>query len=217
MSDERSRVTCQARHVSIERDLGAYYEREAEAGARLAMGPRGRRDDLRRGFVDLLVRERRRSVVEIGAGPGTDAPAFGTAGIIYAGFDLAVANAHAATVAGLAVVPGSLYAPPFRSASFDAGWTMSTLLHVPDERFDEAVSATTSLLRPNAPLAIGLWGGVDREFTNDIDHFDPPRFFSLRSDDRIRSMLSTHGTIESFESWPNDRSDWSYQFIVLRV
>ena len=94
---------------------------------------------------------------------------------------------------------------------------MSTLLHVPDERFDDAVSATTSLLGPGSPLAIGLWGGIDREFTNETDHFDPPRFFSLRSDGRIRSMLRTHGAIESFESWPNDRRDWSYQFIVLRV
>jgi len=57
----------------------------------------------------------------------------------------------------------------------------------------------------------------DREFTNDTDHFDPPRFFSLRADDRIQTMMSQHGVVESFESWPNDRSDWSYQFIVLRV
>lgn len=203
--------------MSVERDLSAYYDREAEAGARLAMGSRGRRDDLRHDFVDLLVSEGLGSVVEVGSGPGTDATAFVDAGVDYVGFDLAVGNARVGAGAGLMIVPGSLYAPPFRPTSFDAGWTMSTLLHVPDDRFDEALASTTSLLRRGSPLAIGTWGGVDREFISEADHFDPPRFFSLRSDQRIQSMLSVHGTIESFEAWPNDRNDWSYQFIVLRV
>ena len=66
-------------------------------------------------------------------------------------------------------------------------------------------------------LAIGLWGGIDREFTNDTDHFDPPRFFSLRSNERVQPMLAPFGEVESFESWPNVHSDWCYQFIVLRV
>jgi hypothetical protein len=112
---------------------------------------------------------------------------------------------------------GSLLAPPFRRGVFEAGWTMSTLLHVPNLRFDAAMEETVSLLQPGSPLAIGLWGGIDREFTNDTDHFDPPRFFSLRSDERVQVMLAPFGEIESFESWPNVRSDWSDQFIVLRV
>jgi SAM-dependent methyltransferase len=203
--------------VSTERDLSDYYEREAAAGVRAVMGSRGRRDDLRSAFVDQLVREGRQSVVEVGSGPGTDAAPFISAGVVYAGFDLAVGNARLAHAAGLAIVPGSLFAPPFRPRSFDAGWTMSTLLHVPDDRFNEAVAATTSLLRPGSPLAIGLWGGRDREFVNETDHFDPPRFFSHRSDDRAQTMLSAHGTVEWFEAWPTDVGGWSYQFIVLRV
>lgn len=203
--------------MSTERDLSDYYEREASAGVRAAMGSRGRRDDLRSAFVDQLVREGRESVVEVGSGPGTDAAPFIDAGVAYAGFDLAVGNARLAHMTGLAIVPGSLFAPPFRPHAFDAGWTMSTLLHVPDNRFDAAVAATTSSLRPGAPLAIGLWGGSDREFVNDTDRFDPPRFFSLRSDVRVQQMLERHGDVESFESWPSDRSDWSYQFIVVRV
>ena len=168
--------------MSIEHDLQTYYDNEAAAGARAAMGSRGRRDDLRAAFVDL-----------------------------------AVGNSQLAQQAGLRVVPGSLSAPPFRRGVFDAGWTMSTLLHVPNLRFDAAMEATVSLLQPGSPLAIGLWGGIDREFTNDTDHFDPPRFFSLRSDERVQAMLAPFGEIESFESWPNVRSDWSYQFIVLRT
>lgn len=213
----RTACTWEACRVSTERDLSDYYEREAAAGFRLALGSRGRRDDLRSSFVELVVGEGRKSVVEVGAGPGADGAAFVDAGINYAGFDLAIGNAHLAASAGVLVVPGSLYSPPFRPHSFDAGWTMSTLLHVPDERFDAAMVATTSLLCPGAPIAIGLWGGLDREFVNDTDRFDPPRFFSHRSDRRVQSMLAAYGTIESFESWPIDGQAWRYQFVVLRT
>jgi hypothetical protein len=201
----------------MEHELQTYYDNEAAACARAAMGSRGRRDDLRAAFVAQLAAEQRVNVVEVGSGPGTDATAFLEAGVNYAGFDLAVGNSELAQQAGLRVVPGSLSDPPFRRGVFDAGWTMSTLLHVPNLRFDAAMEETVSLLQPGSPLAIGLWGGIDREFTNDTDHFDPPRFFSLRSDERVQVMLAPFGEIESFESGPNVRSDWSDQFIVLRV
>ncbi|NND75345.1 MAG: class I SAM-dependent methyltransferase [Ilumatobacter sp.] len=200
-----------------ERELREYYDREAAAGARLARGSRGRRDRLRAEFVDRLITERRHRVVDIGAGPGTDADAFIDAGLRYAGLDLSVGNARVAFEAGRTVVPGSLYAPPFRPGSFDAGWTMSTLLHVPDDRFDDAVGAVTGLLRPGSPLAIGLWGGLDQELVWDDDHYDPPRFFSVRAHDRIQAMLGRHGVVESFESWDTGRGPWDYQFTVLRV
>lgn len=203
--------------MSSERNLREYYDREAAAGTRAARGSRGRRDELRAAFVGQLLAEERRSVVEIGAGPGTDAPAFVEAGLRYVGFDLSVGNARLARDAGLAIVPGSVYAPPLRRGAFDAGWTMSTLLHVPDDRFDDALRATTALLQPGSPLAIGLWGGIDEELVWEDDHFEPARFFSVRSHDRIQAMLGRHGVVESFESWENDRGPWSYQFILLRV
>lgn len=203
--------------VSIERDLSTYYDNEAAAGARASMDSRGRRDDLRCDFIALLRTEGRRTIVDVGSGPGGDVAVLGAAGLNCVGLDLSVGNARAARTVGLTVVPASLFRPPLRSASFDAGWTMSTLLHVPDERFDDAMRAITSLLRPGAPLAIGLWGGFDRENAKLEDHFDPPRFFSVRSDDRIQRMLSAHGTIESFESWATIRGEGTYQFIVLRV
>ena len=203
--------------VPIEQDLIAYYDREAAAGARVAMDSRGRRDDLRADFIELLLAEDRRTIVDVGSGPGGDIAAFSTAGLDCVGLDLSMGNAQVAQETSLAVVPASLFLPPFRPASFDAGWTMSTLLHVPDQRFDEAMLAITTLLRPGAPLAIGLWGGLDRENVKLDDHYDPPRFFSSRNDDRIQRMLGSHGLIESFDSWPHAGGEGRYQFAILRL
>lgn len=132
------------------------------------------------------------------------------------GIDLSLEHARLASAASVPALQASLYSLPFPPAHFDAGWTMSTLLHVPDARFDEAMRSIISVLRPQAPLAIGLWGGLDRESVSDFDRISPPRFFSLRSHDRLREMLGGHGRIERFETWERD-SDWQYQFVVLRV
>jgi hypothetical protein len=65
------------------------------------------------------------------------------------------------------------------------------------------------VLRPAAPLAIGLWGGRDFEEAS-------PRFFSFRSDEKVRAVLGRHGTIECWETWESP-SDLHYQFAVLRT
>lgn len=200
--------------MGVEDQLAAYYEAEAAAEGRPE--PSELRTSIRTGFVDLLVAESRTSVVEIGAGPGRDAHAFVEAGIDYIGFDLAVGNARLAHEHGVTVIPGSLFDPPLRPASFASAWTMSTLLHVPDSRFDDAMTAIMSLVSSGAPVGLGVWGGQDREFVNESDRFDPPRFYSHRSDERLQQMLGRHGDVERFDSWVTDVEGWEYQFAVVR-
>jgi hypothetical protein len=76
--------------------------------------------------------------------------------------------------------------------------------------------ARALLLRPGAPLAIGLWGGFDYEGWMPARNYLPSRFFSLRSHERAREMLARHGTLEHFTTWPDDRSDWEHQLAILR-
>ena len=196
-------------------DLAEYYDNEALAEARGAVT--GRRAEVRLEFVELLKAESRRTVLDIGAGPGRDGHFLLDHGFSYLGYDLAFNNAALARSRGISVLQASLFHPPIRQGVFDAGWTWSTLLHVPDADFAVAVEAVVAPIRPGAPVAIGLWGGMDREWVNERDRFDPPRFFSLRSHERLRVMLAPFGTIERFETWPDVTSTWEYQFVVLRL
>lgn len=84
------------------------------------------------------------------------------------GVDLSIAHARLARSNGVASVRASVLALPFPAHRFDSGWTMSTLVHVPDRDFDQAMSELV-------------------------------------------------GEIEQFDTWPDDRSTWEYQFVVLRV
>jgi SAM-dependent methyltransferase len=107
---------------------------------------------------------------------------------------------------------------PVRPASFDAIWTMSTLMHVPDSAIEGVLSEVRRVLTPAGVLCAGVWGGVDEERTSDTDAQTgrPPRLFSRRSDERWRSMLERVGTIESFERWSYDETDFTYQLALVR-
>lgn len=198
-----------------DRDLAAYYDQEAPSRAEreLAVGRLTRRDE----FVRLLADERRTKLLEVGVGPGRDAVAFHASGVAVTGVDLSSEHVRIARAAGVEAVQSSVLELPFPDHSFDAVWTMSTLLHVPNAEFDVAMSEIGRVARPGSPIAIGLWGGPDSEGPSDLDTIEPRRFFSIRSDERLQSMIRAYGAIERFETWTDPGTDaLHYQWLVLR-
>ena len=201
--------------AELERRLVRYYDAEAAAGVRSTLGPL--RTRLQAQFRARLHAEDRRFVVDVGAGPGRDVEGFADDGFEVVGLDLGRANVGLIAAAGFPAVVGSVVALPFASASCEAVWTMSTLVHVPDERLDAALGELVRIAAPGAPIAIGSWGGRDWEGISDVTRFDPPRFFSLRAHGRWRTTLARFGGIEQFETAEPDQAGWEYQFAVLRV
>ena len=211
VANEHDRTSGRAIHSG----LAAYYEREAELGTRSEL--RGERRRYREQFVELLTEELRSRLVDVGSGPGLDTAGFAAAGFDVVGVDLAHANVVRMRDASVRGVCASLYEPPFADGSFEAVWTMSTLVHVPDDRFDEAMVAMVALAAPGAPVAIGSWGGYDLEQHSEFGPVGLPRFFSWRSHDRWIAMLERHAEVEHFETHhPNPGRDEQYQFAIVR-
>jgi SAM-dependent methyltransferase len=201
--------------MQIDSDLIAYYEAEAQSGRRSVHGQF--RADLRRTFADRLRGERRRHLLDVGAGPGLDTVAWHHDGFDVVGVDLAHANVAKMHERNLPAVTGSLYDLPFRTGTFEVLWTMSTFVHVPHDRFDDAIGEMLRVVRPGGLLGIGTWGGIDFEGVPEFGDLQPFRFFSLAAHDRWRSMLASHGDVEAFETYdPGDEHGWHYQFAVLR-
>ncbi|GAA1570343.1 MULTISPECIES: class I SAM-dependent methyltransferase [Kribbella] len=199
-----------------ERDLVAYYTGELHARVdRELAEPRVSR---RTAYLDQLQGEGRRTVLEIGCGPGRDGEAIAAAGLDYTGVDLSPASVEACRASGLRAEVASVLELPFEDSTFDAGWTMSTLLHVADEDLDQALQEIVRVLRPGAPLAIGLWGDANgsEQTWEDGTGYGPARFFSIRSDDGLRSVLARYGEVEQWATWDNDRA-MHYQWAVLRL
>lgn len=202
--------------MGLDADLTAYNDAEALAGVRGTVD--AMRLGIRTRFADLLRREGRHRLVDIGAGPGTDTVAFHHDGVDAVGVDLSPANVVTMCGRGAMGAAGSLYALPFPDAVFDALWTMSTFVHVPHDRFDEAMGELVRVVAPGAPLAIGTWGGHDFEGVPEFGDLRPYRFFSLATHARWRTMLERHGTLEHFETFPPSQpGGWEYQYAVLRA
>lgn len=198
-----------------ETDLVSYYDNEVQS--RLGRELPAERVDRRSAFVELVVREGRKAVLEIGCGPGRDGQALASAGLVYTGVDLAPNSVAACRALGLDARVASVLELPFEDASFDAGWTMSTLLHVADSDLDAALAEITRVLRPGAPLAIGLWGdetGGERHWADERG-FGPPRFFAIRTDGSLLTTLRRHGTVEQWQTWAD--GPMHYQWAVLRT
>jgi SAM-dependent methyltransferase len=200
---------------STQLHLRAYYEEEARR--RLRKPLTGRRVELREAFVSLLRTERRRSVVDFGAGPGRDVEAFVEAGFDVVGLDLAHANGVLAAERDVTVVQGSVGAPPFRPRCFDAGWSMSTLMHFTDREVPGVLSAMATSLRVGAPLDVGLWGGDHGDVISEVGIAGHQRLFSLRPVAVNHQLMASCAVVERTSTWDLGDDEWQYQVFRLRV
>ncbi|CAA9262131.1 MAG: hypothetical protein AVDCRST_MAG50-2825 [uncultured Acidimicrobiales bacterium] len=200
--------------TAVERALATYYDQEAGDRAGRALDPK--RVAARTEFLQLLDGRRPR-LLEVGTGPGRDLAAFVAAGLPVTGIDLSIEHAARAADVGAGTAVASARALPFHDKAFDALWTMSTLMHVPNSAIEATLAELGRVLTSGALAVIGVWGGPDVEDHHDHDAYQPPRLFSRRSDDRWQSLLGILGSVEQFETW--DRSDQAfwYQWAVVRA
>lgn len=208
-----------------EADLALYYDRHAAVRNTRSLTPH--RVEARQWFVRLLKEEHRHSLFELGCGTGVEGLAFVRAGLHYTGVDLSGESIQVARAHGLECSVASGRRLPFADGVFDAVWSMSTLLHVPNSRIHDVVSQLVRVAAPGAPIAVGLWSGDDDEVLNPEDLDEPRRFFSRRSDDTLHRIFGAHGVVEHFRTWPEGTGvesgpgagHWTqhYQFLVLRT
>jgi len=205
-------------HSSFKEALVAFYD--AQASEREQSGLRDGRADLRDRFLRRLRDEGRDSLIELGAGTGHDAAAFAREGIQVTAIDLSAQHVALCHARGIDARVGDFYNLDFPTGSFQAGWAMSSLLHVPNSDLDAVVGEISRVLCQGGLLGIGLWGGIDREGVWEGDIAEPKRFFSLRSDDRLKAVLSQHFEILAFDiTSPGEGfgSKAHYQWCVVRT
>jgi SAM-dependent methyltransferase len=142
----------------------------------------------RAGFLRRLQDEGCRRLLEVGAGTGQDSVFFRDHGLDVVAIDLSpamVAHCQEKGIDGRVMDVAQLDFPP---DSFDAVYTLNCLLHVPNARLPAVLDAIAALIRPGGLLFLGLYGGRDEEGIADDDNYDPPRFFSWRTDEQIQQI-----------------------------
>lgn len=143
-------------------------------------------------WIQELHREGARRIVDLGGGPGLDASAFDDEGFEVTLVDFSPAHVQIAADNGLTAVEADVTATGLPSSAYDAAWSASTFMHLPDGDFEAAVAEVTRIVRPGGLVQIGLWGGVDEVVEWAEDFQDPPRTFVHRTDATVRSLAAAH-------------------------
>ncbi|WP_151523697.1 class I SAM-dependent methyltransferase [Serinicoccus kebangsaanensis] len=192
----------------VRENLCAHYDaREMQHRAARPLGER--RSRALTAFLEQLRVRGLRSVLEIGCGAGRDGMLIARAGFDYAGMDLSTAAVQHCTGRGLHALEADATSLPFAAASFDAAWSMSTLMHLPGEDLASALAEISRVVRPGGLVEIGVWGHTqNREWTG-----DDGRYFRHRTDGDLRAELTCLGTVVDFDTWEWMDDGGHYQWV----
>ena len=173
--------------------------------------------ELRSNFVSLLQKENKKTLLEIGAGTGRDSKFFQDQGLDVVCIDLSPAMVELCKQKGLTAYVMDMADIQFPANSFDAVYSMNSLLHLPKAEFPLVLRAVDRLLKPDGVVFIGIYGGLDHEGVWENDSYEPKRFFSFFTEEHLKQEITRVFDIISVESTrpePDDNLD--FQWLVLR-
>ena len=200
-------------------DLRTYYDRTAEEreGGELASW----KLDERQRFLTLLQEENKKTLLEIGAGPGKDSKFFQGSGLEVTCTDLSPEMVRLCREKGLVAHVMDFLSLDFPEGSFDAVYAFNCLLHAPKADLPGVLGDIRALLRPGGLFFLGQYGGAEREGTFSNDDQVLSRFFSYRSDEVIQAVATQLFELVCFRRVPIEEtraggSDLHFQSMVLR-
>jgi SAM-dependent methyltransferase len=195
----------------IHGQLQAFYDQEV--GLRTARTVSVDRRSRLEAFLEEAGKRHVRSVIEVGCGPGREGVVIQGAGLRYTGIDLSAGAVTVCHECGLTAIVPEAAALPFATGSFDAAWSMSTLMHLPGAEFSRALRELGRIVRRGGVVEIGVWG-----HTQDRDWTSPDgRYFRHRTDDSLRAELARVGPVLEFDTWSWLEHGGHYQWARLEV
>jgi SAM-dependent methyltransferase len=171
----------------------------------------------RQHFLDLLQKEGKRSLLEIGAGTGQDSRFFQAQGLEVICTDLSPEMVKYCREKGLTAYVMDFLHLDFPANSFAAIYSLNCLLHVPSQNLPAVLSKIRDLLQSGGLFYLGVYGGNEREGTWDDDQHDPKRFFSYHSDAYMQKITQKFFEPIYFKAVELSRDgDFHFQSMILR-
>ena len=169
-------------------------------------------------FFALLHREQKKTLLEIGAGPGRDSLFFKDQGLDVVCLDLSPEMVKLCRRKGLIAHEMDFRDLQALEGTFDAVFALNCLLHLPEKDLPSVLGAIDAKLNPEGLFYMGIYGGLDHEGIWIEDTYDPKRFFSFYTDTRIKLILNDIFDIHTFRQIPLDdpASEFHFQSITLR-
>lgn len=172
---------------------------DSAAAGRDSQGRSGWKEDERRRFWELLRRENKRRLLEVGAGPGFDSKFFQEKGLQVVATDLSPQMVGLCLEKGLDAKVMDFRYLDFDADQFDAVYALNCLLHVPKLQLIETLEGIKRVLKPSGLFYLAVYGGQESEGIWEDDHHQPRRFFSFYLDSQIVEITGRLFKIEDFK------------------
>jgi SAM-dependent methyltransferase len=168
-------------------------------------------------FLKRLLGECKRSLLEIGSGPGRDAKFFKDQGLDVVCIDLSPEMVKRCQAKGLTAYVMDVGDLQFPTNRFDAIYALNSFLHLAKTEMPAVLRRIAVLLKPNGLFFLGLYGGEDFEGIWEKEWCTPRRFFSFYGDDDLRQIVGATFEILSFDtiSLGND-ANLHFQSLTVR-
>ena len=177
------------------------------------------KDAERRRFLELLREEGKGTLLELGAGPGKDGGFFRDHGLDVVCTDLSPEMVALCEGKNLTAYVMDLSDLTFPSATFDAVYALNCLLHLPGRELPQTLRGIRGVLKPGGLFYLGVYGGREHEGVWEDDPYEPKRFFSFHTDERLREIVAGVFEILSFNRLPLDAEKGAglcFQALILR-
>ena len=203
-----------SRYRQVIDDLRQSYDRQAEERDKRAIS--AWKIEERARFLSLLQAERKRTLLEIGAGTGWHGKFFQESGLSVVCTDLSPENVRLCRAKGLTAYAMDFLRLDFPEGSFDAVFALNCLIHVPRQDLPRVLGAIRSVLKPGGLFYLGMYGGKEHQGVWPQDWYEPKRFFCFHTDDQIRRITSEFFEVLRFKRIALDEDDFHFQSLILR-
>lgn len=190
------------------------YDRQAEKRDHLGMEPW--KEAERKRFYDLLIAEGKSKMLEIGSGPGRDGLFFRENGFEIVCTDLSQEMVRRCRAKGLRAEIMDAAELCFPDQTFDAVYSLNSLLHVPKAQLPAVLAGIKRVLNPDGLFYFGVYGGQVSEGIWEEDSYEPKRFFSMYTDLQIRELVSQCFEWVTFQTIPLGDGKPHFQSMILR-
>ena len=168
----------------------------------------------RSAFRDRLRAAGARTLLEVGSGSGQDSAWFREQGLDVTAVDASPAMVELTRAKGVPAHLRHVLDLGLPAESFDAVYSINTLLHVPNEDLDLALRAIHDVLSPGGLFFLGVYGGAGTEGISATDSHDPPRFFSFRTDQDLLAYAERVFEVVDFHV-VDASGEWRFQSLTL--
>lgn len=167
---------------------------------------------IRTRFLDMLHQEQKLSFLEIGAGTGLDSLYFQKRGLRVTCIDLSSKMVNLCQKKGLNAYEMDVAHLEFAPDSFDAVYSLNSLLHVPQAQLRYVLKEINTVLRPQGLFYLGVYGGYQHEGIWTNDSYQPQRFFSFFNDVELKKRVGEVFDLISFETIAFDEGESGLHF-----